>query len=199
MGRKSSITRLDPRIQQAVGELIRDGRATIDEILERIKEMGGEASRSAVGRHVKSAHQAMKQWTQMKELHTIWAGKLKDEPDSDMSRLLLEIMKTLAFKTMADLGDDSAAAASPMDLMLLGKMLDHVTRAQKISVDQALKLRKEFATEAADVAVEEAQKAGASEELIETIKRRIMGIGEESPSRSVSRAAAHRKKRKGGK
>lgn len=177
MGRKSSITRLDPRIQEAVGEAIRDGRATIDEILLLIREMGGEASRSAVGRHVKSAHQAMKQWTQMKELHTIWAGKLKDEPDSDMSRLLLEIMKTLAFKTMADLGDEDAAAASPMDLMLLGKMLDHVTRAQKISVDQALKLQKEFATEAAKKTEQLAKKKGLSTDTVEMIKREILGIG----------------------
>ena len=61
MPRRSAIKRLDPRIREAVDKLVRDGRATIDDIVDRLEGMLGEhaPSRSSVGRYVKSTREKM--------------------------------------------------------------------------------------------------------------------------------------------
>ena len=111
MGRKSSIQELEPKIREAVDSAIRDGRASIDDIVELIDDMGGEASRSAVGRYRKNAVDQMRRWQEAREISKVWVGKLEEDPSSDVGRLISEMLKTVAFQTvggMVDGGDVEA-------------------------------------------------------------------------------------------
>lgn len=176
MGRKSSITQLDPRIRDAVNDAVRDGRATIDEILVLIKSMGGEVSRSAVGRHVKKATEQMKRYRDAQEVAKVWIAKLTDEPEGDVGRLVAEMVKTVAFQQLADMGE-SDKKSGPMDLMLLAKAMDHVSRSQKVDADRQLKIRKEVLDQAAKKTEEVAKAKGLSADTVDLIKRQILGIG----------------------
>ncbi|MDP3612732.1 MAG: DUF3486 family protein, partial [Rubrivivax sp.] len=60
--RPSSITQLDPKIKEAVDTAVREGRTSIDQLVELINSLGGEASRSAVGRYVKTANERMEEY-----------------------------------------------------------------------------------------------------------------------------------------
>lgn len=182
MGRKSSITQLDPRIQEAVHEAVRDGRATIDQIVELIREMGGEVSRSAAGRYVKNVNAAMAKYKQARDIATVWIEKMGKEPDGDVGRLGVELVRTVAFQQLADLGESPTDSAA-MEVMLLAKALDHAARSQKVDADRILKIQEKASErakhEAANQAVAVAKRAGASDELIETIKRRILGLDDD--------------------
>ncbi len=59
-GGRSSVDRLPDTLREAVDAAIADG-ATIDEITERIREGGGDCSRSAVGRYAKNMRDVIRQ------------------------------------------------------------------------------------------------------------------------------------------
>lgn len=174
--RPSNITRLDPAIKQAVDTAVREGRATIDEIVALVEGLGGEASRSSVGRYVKNARERMEDYRQATQVAAVWVDKLGKEPEGDVGRMLLEMLRVVAFKTIGDLD-----TASPEDLMFLGKALKDFAGADKLAVDKAINLRKLIAVEAARVASEvtkTVKKAGLSDDTVELIRSKILGIPE---------------------
>lgn len=171
MSRKSSIKQLDPRIKSAVDEAIRDDRATIDDIVAIIGRMGGDASRSAVGRYKQKAEEQMKRYREAQEVAKVWIGKLQTDPEGDVGRLLAEMLRTTAFQTIGDIDE-----ATPQDIMFLGKALKDLASADTLTANRILVVRRELAKEAAVVAVKEAKGAGLSDEAAELIRKKILGV-----------------------
>lgn len=171
MARKSTVKQLDPRIRSEVDLAIRDGRATIDDIVAIIQGMGGEASRSAVGRYKQRAEEQLKRYREAQEVAKVWIGKLQTDPEGDVGRLLAEMLRTTAFQTLGDID-----AATPQDIMFLGKALKDLAGADKLTADRILVVRREAAKEAAVVAVKEAKGAGLSDEAAELIRKKILGL-----------------------
>ncbi len=169
MAGKSSVKQLDPRIKAEVDTAIRDGRATIDQIVALIHDMGGEASRSAVGRYKRNAEEQLKRYREAQEVAKVWIGKLQTDPEGDVGRLLAEMLRTTAFQTLGDIDE-----ASPQDIMFLGKALKDLASADKLTAERILVVRREAAKDAAAVAVKEAKGAGLSDEAAETIRRKIL-------------------------
>lgn len=172
--RPSNITKLDPAIKQAVDTAVREGRATIDEIVLLVDQLGGEASRSSVGRYVKNARERMEDYRQATQVAAVWVDKLGKEPEGDVGRMLLEMLRVVAFKTIGDL-----ETASPEDLMFLGKALKDFAGADKLVVDRTINLRKLMAFEAARVAnsvAKTVKKAGLSDDTVNLIRSEILGI-----------------------
>lgn len=169
--RKSSIKQLDPRVKSAVDAAIREDRATIDDIVAIIRELGGEASRSAVGRYKQKAEAQMARYREAQEIAKVWIGKLTTDPEGDVGRLLAEMLRTTAFQTMGDIDE-----ATPQDIMFLGKALKDLASADKLTADRILVVRREAAKEAAAVAVKEAKGAGLSDDAADLIRRKILGV-----------------------
>jgi hypothetical protein len=177
--RPSSINQLPPSVKEAVDKAVREGRATIDEILQLIDSMGGEASRSAVGRYVKNARERLEDYHQAQQIAAVWVDKLGKEPDGDIGRMLLEMLRVVAFKSIGDIDQ-----ASPEDLMFLGKALKDIAGADKLVVDREINLRKLIAAKAEKVAAEvatTAKKAGLSDDTIDLIKKKILGVADAKP------------------
>ncbi|MHB1053515.1 MAG: phage protein Gp27 family protein [Thiobacillus sp.] len=171
MSRKSSIKQLDPRIKEAVDQAIRDDRATIDDIVAIVGGMGGDASRSAVGRYKQKAEAQMKRYREAQEVAKVWIGKLQTDPEGDVGRLLAEMLRTTAFQTIGDLD-----AGTPQDIMFLGKALKDLASADTLTANRIMVVRREAAKEAAVVAVKEAKGAGLSDEAAEMIRKKILGV-----------------------
>lgn len=177
--RPSSINQLDPAVKEAVDKAVREGRATIDQILQLIDSMGGEASRSAVGRYVKNARERLEDYRQASQIAAVWVDKLGKEPEGDIGRMLLEMLRVVAFKSIGDIDQ-----ASPEDLMFLGKALKDIAGADKLVVDREINLRKLIAAKAEKVASEvatTAKKAGLSDDTIDLIKQKILGVADAKP------------------
>lgn len=171
MARKSSIKQLDPRIKSAVDSAIREDRATIDDIVAIIRELGGDASRSAVGRYKQKAEEQMVRYREAQEVAKVWIGKLQTDPEGDVGRLLAEMLRTTAFSTLGDMD-----AATPQDLMFLGKALKDLASADKLTADRILAVRREAAKEAADKVSSMAKAKGLSADTVAELRREILGV-----------------------
>jgi hypothetical protein len=176
MANKSAIAKLDPRVREAVDAAIREGRATIDDLVVLISSYGAKASRSSVGRYVKNATEQLARYREAQEVAKVWIGKLTDEPEGDVGRLLAEMLRTVAFQQIGEMSGDDENKPKPMDIMLVAKALEHLAKSEKTAVDRAVKIRDEFARKAVEAAERAAKSKGASKETIEEIKRSILGI-----------------------
>lgn len=176
MSRRSSIEELPPEIREAINAAIREG-ATIDEIVIEIRAMGGEASRSAVGRYKKKAEEVGARLQQARQVADIWVEKIGHEPEGKMGRMAIELVRTLAFNAAMD------ANAGEMDVgaeetMLLAKALQHLASARKTDFDTHMRIRRELADQL-DAAVTEAEAAGEkglSAERVAQLRRDFLGV-----------------------
>lgn len=177
MGRRSTVSRFPEPIVIQVNQLIRDGH-TIDEIVATLQGMGADVSRSAMGRYVKSARESMEKYRQAQEVAKVWVDKLETEPSGDVARLLPEMLRAVAFQTLSTMGEATDPVGS-QDLMFLAKALKDVSSASRINVDTELLLRKvrDQAKAAAAEVTKTIKQAGLSDETVQQIKARILGIG----------------------
>ena len=162
MGRKSSITRMDPRIRDAVDGAIRDGRATIAEIVAIVNGMGGKISLSAMGRYKQAAEGQMQRYREAQEVAKVWIGRLEADPDGDVGRLLPEMLRAVAFQSLSTLGDDGEAVDSK-EIALLARAIKDAAGATKTSVEVE-RLRREMRAALAKVesAVEQSSRDPAA-------------------------------------
>ncbi len=171
MARKSSITRMDPRIRAAVDTAIREGRATISDIVGLVNEMGGAVSKSAVGRYKQAAEAQMQRYREAQEVAKVWVGKLQADPEGDVGRLLAEMLRTTAFQTLGDLED-----ADPQSVMFLAKALKDLASTDKLTADRILLVRREMAKEAAEKVSSVGRAKGLSAETVEALRKEILGV-----------------------
>lgn len=184
MGRTSKIRKLPPAVRESIDALIRDGRYTIADIVDRLRAMNADVSRSSVGRYKQRVEQNLARYREAQEVAGAWVTKLGENPGSDVGRLLQEMLKTIAFQTMAQLGDEDSLTegVGPRELMFLAKALKDLSGAQKTSVDVEAKLRAEYdatlakrAEKAAEVATTAAKKQGLSPDAVAAMREAILG------------------------
>jgi len=177
VARKSSITQLDPRLREAVDGLIRDGRATLDDILLHLAQLnGGEApvSRSALGRYAQRATEQMARYREAQEVAKVWVDKFESEPNGDVARLLPEMLRSVAFQTLGSMSERSEAADAE-EVMLLAKAMKDLASADKLTSERILRIRQETLKLAAVEAASEAKAQGLSDEGAEVIRKKVLG------------------------
>ena len=143
MGRKSSITQLDPKIRAAVDKAVREDRATIDQIVELVDDLGGEASRSAVGRYVKNTREAMEHYRQAQSLARTWAEQIPE--NGDVAQLSRQLLSTAAFRAVSEMQSDEQVEGR--ELMLFARALKDISSAAKTDAEARAKIRAEMAAE----------------------------------------------------
>ena len=178
MARKSTIEQLPESVREQVHRLIREGR-TVDEITAKLDELNQEVSRSSVGRYKQRYERQLERYREAQNVAGILLQDLGQEEGSDVGRLLAEMLKTIAFRTMADMGEDEGNP-DPQDLSFLARTIKDLEQSGKISADRILKVREQVAREerekAADQAVEAARASGMSGENAEAIRAQILGV-----------------------
>ena len=174
MARKSSIESLPPDIQVAVNAALRQGW-TIDDIVGHVRDMGGDVSRSAVGRYKQRFEQIGRKMRETRDVAKVWIDKLGEEPDGDVARLLTELIRTIAFKTSMTLAEDDDAV-DPKHLAMLARSIKDLATADRATAELALKLRREIADEAAEAVETVAKERGLSADAVDEIKRKILGV-----------------------
>ena len=183
MGARSAIDRLPPEIRAAVHDAIRDG-AMIDEIVARIRDLGGDVSRSAVGRYRKKALDLVKRQREADRISEIWVRELGERPEGKTGRLAIETLRTLAMHAAVDLGEREGGI-DPDEIGTLALALRRIESAGKLSAERELAIRRETANEAAGRAGAAAAEAAASAghalppEALKAIREQVYGIVEE--------------------
>lgn len=174
MGRKSSITQLPPEIREAVDRAIRENRASADQIVAIVNGMGENVSASAVTRYARSARAQMERFAQASEMAKVWVGKWGEDPNSDVGRLVSEMLRTVAWQQAGELGDGADGRAN--ETMQLARAIKDLASADKLTVEREARVKKDMKEQAADRAVQSAKKAGLSAEAAAEIRRDILGL-----------------------
>jgi len=130
VGQKSSIDRLPEPVREAINAEINAGRATLDEILDKVREEFGDEqapSRSALGRHRKKIEEQIRDIRESREIADVVTDKLGHDPNSDIGKFAIEIMRTLAYRAGADMLDLSREGpVDTKELSQLARMMKYV-------------------------------------------------------------------------
>ncbi|MCX7586552.1 phage protein Gp27 family protein [Phenylobacterium sp. 58.2.17] len=179
----SSIDRLPDEIRDMIADLRRQGR-TIDEILEALRPLDVEVSRSALGRHVKSLAQVGDQLRRAETMAKFVVEKFGDEPDERIGRANMRILQGALLELLTEerLDDDGQPVTlSAEEAKSISLSLQRLVSAQRTDADRAMKMRAEARAEAAREAATAVEKVakregGLSKETVDAIKAEILGI-----------------------
>lgn len=183
MGRKSSIKTLPKQILAEVDRLLRDEHATIDEVVEHLKEMGFPRKRSAVGLYRQNIAKVGERMRRTQEITEALVKEMGPSAvEGKTGRLLVQILQSIVFEWLMAKTEDEAAAADLKsgDLFFLAKALKEMASAQKIDVERELKIREEAERKTKDAAVKAveatAREKGLTKETAEAIRASILGV-----------------------
>lgn len=101
---KSSIDRLPPPVKRRIAGLLKEGTRTLDELIEVLRaEFPAHApSRSSLGRYSQRFEAIGAKMRESREVAKVWADRLGNEPQGDIGKLVMELLRTMAFDaTMA--------------------------------------------------------------------------------------------------
>lgn len=180
MGGRSSIDQLDPQIRTEVDAAIKRG-ATVDGIVTRIRELGGEASRSAVGRYTKNYAQLARRQRDLQATAKAFASEF-GEADDRQSRLLIQLVTSITTRSVMPIAEEEDPGLEGKELANLARAVKDITSAAKIDTDREQKIRAEEAARAKQQAAAAVEKAaskvagGLTRDTIEEIKREILGV-----------------------
>lgn len=180
MGQKSSIDRLPEAVRTAIQDEINAGRLTLDEILDRIRDEFGDEhlpSRSALGRYRKRFEEQVADLKESRELASIYADRLGRDPNSDVGKFTLEILRTLAYRAGADMLDFSKEGTlEPKQMAHLARMMKYIEDAGRLSTEREAKLRAAAREQAAEAAQEVARGQGLPDDVVDQIYHQVLGV-----------------------
>lgn len=170
MPRKSTVRRLPPELREQIGQLLEQGR-TLSEITAHLNQLGAEVSRSALGRYKQHLDKVGEKLRRSREVAEALIAKLGAAPESKALRLNVEMMQGAILDLLLKLNEESdgesgndakAITLDPQGAMLLGKALDHLSRASKADAELIGKI-KEQASKEAEAKLDKAVNAATGE------------------------------------
>lgn len=181
-GRPSKIDLLPETIREQLHLMLREKRHTQEEIRAAINELidshdlsALQISRTGLNRYATRMEEFGAKIRASREMAEIWATKLGSAPTSDVGKLLLEFVKTLAFETSMQMSE-AGETVPPKALGQLALVAQRLEAAAMASHKREKEIRLAFAQEAAAQAEKITKKAGLSAETAATIRKEILGI-----------------------
>ena len=180
-GRPSSINLLPEDIRLRLNEALRDRRLTQKQILDAINpllEERGEkpVSKSAVNRYSMNIEEKGSMMREAREAADALVGGLGEQKGTDLGRAVTELVKTLTFDLVLSGKDDQGEAIGVDTLNKVALIAQRIERASKISLEREAQIRKQVLEEAVDIVEESKTEGGLSDEVVEMIRRQILGV-----------------------
>ncbi|EGG8165151.1 DUF3486 family protein [Salmonella enterica] len=182
-GRSSKIDLLPEPIREQLHAMLRDKRHTQEEIREAINELidthnlpaDMQLSRTGLNRYATRMEKVGSKIRASREMAEVWAAKLGSAPTSDVGKLLMEFVKTLAFETSMSMAEEDEPP-TPKALGQLALVAQRLEAAAMASHKREKEIRAAFAAEAAETAEKITKQAGLTAETAADIRRQILGI-----------------------
>ncbi|NNI75894.1 DUF3486 family protein [Pasteurella multocida] len=180
-GRASKVDLLPPNIKTQLAMMLRDKQYSQAQILEEINDLIRDCgldeshllSRTGLNRYANRMEKMASKIRNAREVAEIWTKQFGEAPQSDIGKLLMEIVKNLAFETSIGMSEQGTDAKS---LALLASAVQRLEQAESLSHKREQAIRKEMAQLAAETAEKAVVQAGLSADTVRTIKEQILGI-----------------------
>lgn len=178
-GKPSKVDQLPGQIKERLDKLLRDGRLTQADILEQVNQAIDASglpdelklSRSGLNRYATSMETVGQRIREARAVSDQWIAKLGTEPSGEVSQLLIEMVRTLAFDQVLKMSD-SGEAVEPKMLKDLSHAIERLEKAAVESTKREIELRKRIAEE---VETDLRGQDGMSEELEDRIRGILLG------------------------
>ncbi|TGY49721.1 DUF3486 family protein [Rodentibacter caecimuris] len=182
-GRASKVDLLPPNIKTQLAMMLRDKQFSQAQILEEINDLIRDCglpesallSKTGLNRYANRMEQMASKIRNAREVAEIWTKQFGEAPQSDIGKLLMEIVKNLAFETSIGMSE-SEKGADPKSLALLASAVQRLEQAESLSHKREQAIRKEMAQLAAETAEKVVAQAGVSAETVKTLREQILGI-----------------------
>lgn len=175
MGQRSTIKR-DPALEKAVQDALKAG-STIDEILELVRDLGSDVSRSALGRYAKGYRELAERERDLAVIARSYAADFGGE-ENPTGKLLIQLITSMATRSMLNRTDDEEFDGK--EAHYWGRAIKDIMSAANLDTDRDRKVREEerarAKAEAADAGSKAAAATGASDETIRRVKSAILGL-----------------------
>lgn len=181
-GRASKVDLLPPDIKTRLAMMLRDKMFSQAEILEEINDLIRDCglpetallSKTGLNRYASKMEKMGAKIRESREMAELWAKQFGEAPQSDVGKLLMEAVKTIAFDKAMAVGQEEDV--DPKVINQLALIANRIEQAQAISEERERKIRKEMAQLAAETAEKVVVQAGLSADTVRTIKEQILGI-----------------------
>ncbi|MGQ0700392.1 MAG: DUF3486 family protein [Panacagrimonas sp.] len=153
MPKKSSIATLDPAVRESVDQLLKLGRLTLDQVIDQLRAAfpGAEIpSRSALGRYSQRFDEIGKRMRESREVAKVWADRLGNEPQGDIGKLVMELLRTMAFDVtleMQEPDDEGKVQIDPKSINTLALAMQRLEAAGKWNLQREQAMRESLVTE----------------------------------------------------
>ncbi|MBS9777619.1 MAG: DUF3486 family protein [Gammaproteobacteria bacterium] len=182
-GRASKIDLLPPEIKSRLTAMLRDKQYSQGEILEEIntliRECGLESelkiSRSGLNRYATKMEKLAGRIRQAREVAEIWTKQLGEAPQGDIGKLLIEVVKQMAFETTMKLGENEDGIP-PEVLNQLALIAQRIETAEGLSFKREQAIREETLKEAARAVEQAGKESGSKQEDVLAMVQAVYGI-----------------------
>ncbi len=181
MARKSSIDLLPAEIRDALHELLRDPAISQLEATQKVNALleaeghDERVSKSSVNRYSQRMDAIGEKMRQSRQIADMWIGKLGNQPQGQVGKLLNEFTRTMAFETALQMSEDKEPP-HPKLLKELSLAIKHLEDAASTNEKREREIRRQMAEEAATAVDEAAKQQGLTADSVAQIKAQILGI-----------------------
>lgn len=182
-GRASKVDLLPPNIKTQLAMMLRDKQFSQAQILEEINDLIRDCglpesallSKTGLNRYANRMEQMASKIRNAREVAEIWTKQFGEAPSSDIGKLLMEIVKNLAFETSIGMSE-SEQAVDPKSLALLASAVQRLEQAESLSFKREQAIRQETIKRAAEAVEEAGKQQGVSLEDVQQMVKAVYGI-----------------------
>jgi len=178
MGRRSNISRLPPKLQAELKTMVLERGRTAKELLAHIRSKGGtRISQDNVKSYLVRLRQKMERYSEAQQIAAVWVDKIGKEPEGNMGRLLIEMLRVVAFRQLAEMGDSGATEPRPAELAVIAKAIREMEAASKSIAERDEALREKLRSDV-DRKAEQMKRPAAPGEVatLEKAKELVRGL-----------------------
>jgi hypothetical protein len=183
-GKPSKIDLLPSAIKSKLDELLRNNKLQQKDILHVVNTLIDEAglgeelklSASGVNRYSTQMETIGHDIRQARQMAEIWVAKLGTEPTGDVSKLLMEMLRTQSFRLLVKANENPDDVLDPKTIGELALGIQRIEKASILNLEREKEIKKAFADAAADQIDEAAIQLGLTTDGAELIKQKILGI-----------------------
>jgi Protein of unknown function (DUF3486) len=180
---RSKVARLPREVREEIEIAWREGRFTLDSLLEFLNQQAPEiqsnietaVSRSGLGRYLSKYNDTFYRLREAEQVAGACVGKLGENPRGEVGRLLTQVLSSLA---LTSLNQVQGETVSSKELFFLSTVIKNLASAEKTSIDRELKIRKEIVAKV-EKKVEEARASGIDPVVLARAKELVRGTLDE--------------------
>jgi hypothetical protein len=183
-GKPSKIDLLPSAIKSKLDELLRNNKLQQKDILHVVNTLIDEAglseelklSASGVNRYSTQMETIGHDIRQARQMAEIWVAKLGTEPTGDVSKLLMEMLRTQSFRLLVKANENPDDVLDPKTIGELALGIQRIEKASILNLEREKEIKKAFAEEAAVEIAQTAKNIGVSAEGAQAFKKALLDL-----------------------